>query len=194
MCFSLWLSLILNLKIILIWNIHLHILYMMLLLYSRAVYSCTVHICTGNTSNSDLWLVCPILLCFSLVDHLWGHTRESFKHSLSWRSSLSPPLHLTSSSVQHQTVNFRIIIINRRVWILVWSVYCARTSERINPNEQFYISEGWNIMNGMGLSLSEICCLFCCPPCPSRIAAKLAFLPPEPTYSFEVNIIIMWLL
>ncbi|KAM3875988.1 alpha/beta hydrolase domain-containing protein 17A [Diretmus argenteus] len=34
-----------------------------------------------------------------------------------------------------------------------------------------------------GLSLSELCCLFCCPPCPSRIAAKLAFLPPEPTYS-----------
>lgn len=35
-----------------------------------------------------------------------------------------------------------------------------------------------------GLSLSELCCLFCCPPCPSKIAAKLAFLPPEPTYSF----------
>lgn len=35
-----------------------------------------------------------------------------------------------------------------------------------------------------GLSLSELCCLFCCPPCPSRIAAKLAFLPPEPTYTF----------
>lgn len=34
-----------------------------------------------------------------------------------------------------------------------------------------------------GLSFSELCCLFCCPPCPSRIAAKLAFLPPEPTYS-----------
>ncbi|XP_047230553.1 alpha/beta hydrolase domain-containing protein 17A [Girardinichthys multiradiatus] len=34
------------------------------------------------------------------------------------------------------------------------------------------------------LSLSELCCLFCCPPCPSRIAAKLAFLPPEPTYAF----------
>ena len=42
-------------------------------------------------------------------------------------------------------------------------------------------------MNGMGLSLSEICCLFCCPPCPSKIAAKLAFLPPEPTYTFEVG-------
>jgi pimeloyl-ACP methyl ester carboxylesterase len=40
-------------------------------------------------------------------------------------------------------------------------------------------------MNGMGLSLSEICCLFCCPPCPSKIAAKLAFLPPETTYTFE---------
>ncbi len=37
-------------------------------------------------------------------------------------------------------------------------------------------------MSGMGLSFSELCCLFCCPPCPSRIAAKLAFLPPEPTY------------
>ncbi|KAL4608124.1 protein ABHD17A-like [Arapaima gigas] len=37
------------------------------------------------------------------------------------------------------------------------------------------------IMNG--LSVSELCCLFCCPPCPSRIAAKLAFLPPEPTYA-----------
>uniref|UniRef100_A0AAV2KRC5 Serine aminopeptidase S33 domain-containing protein n=1 Tax=Knipowitschia caucasica TaxID=637954 RepID=A0AAV2KRC5_KNICA len=35
-----------------------------------------------------------------------------------------------------------------------------------------------------GLSLSELCCLFCCPPCPSQIASKLAFLPPEPTYRF----------
>ncbi|KAK6642684.1 Alpha/beta hydrolase domain-containing protein 17B [Polyplax serrata] len=36
-----------------------------------------------------------------------------------------------------------------------------------------------------GLSISELCCLICCPPCPSRIAAKLAFFPPEPTYSFQ---------
>ena len=36
-----------------------------------------------------------------------------------------------------------------------------------------------------GLSFSELCYLFCCPPCPSRIAAKLAFLPPNPTYRFE---------
>jgi len=36
------------------------------------------------------------------------------------------------------------------------------------------------IMNGLGFS--ELCGLFCCPPFPSRIAAKLAFLPPEPTY------------
>ncbi|XP_037537659.1 abhydrolase domain containing 17A, depalmitoylase a [Nematolebias whitei] len=34
-----------------------------------------------------------------------------------------------------------------------------------------------------GLSIRELCCLFCCPPCPGRIAAKLAFLPPEPTYA-----------
>lgn len=36
-------------------------------------------------------------------------------------------------------------------------------------------------------SFSELCCLFCCPPCPSRIAAKLAFLPPEPTYMLVAN-------
>lgn len=35
-----------------------------------------------------------------------------------------------------------------------------------------------------GLSFSELCCLFCWPPCPGQIAAKLAFLPPEATYSF----------
>ncbi|XP_037079749.1 alpha/beta hydrolase domain-containing protein 17B-like [Pollicipes pollicipes] len=38
-----------------------------------------------------------------------------------------------------------------------------------------------------GLSLTELCCLFCCPPCPSRIAAKLAFLPPEATYSLMAD-------
>ena len=32
--------------------------------------------------------------------------------------------------------------------------------------------------------MKELCCLLCCPPCPARIAAKLAFLPPDPTYSF----------
>ncbi|KPP67486.1 alpha/beta hydrolase domain-containing protein 17C-like [Scleropages formosus] len=36
-----------------------------------------------------------------------------------------------------------------------------------------------------GFSISELCWLFCCPPCPGRIAAKLAFLPPEPTYSVQ---------
>uniref|UniRef100_A0A182JS86 palmitoyl-protein hydrolase n=1 Tax=Anopheles christyi TaxID=43041 RepID=A0A182JS86_9DIPT len=32
-------------------------------------------------------------------------------------------------------------------------------------------------------NFGELCCLFCCPPLPGRIAAKLAFLPPEPTYN-----------
>ncbi len=37
-----------------------------------------------------------------------------------------------------------------------------------------------------GLSVPELCYLFCCPPLPSRIAAKLAFLPPDPsTYSVD---------
>eukprot|EP00116_Pleurobrachia_bachei_P009649 sb/3469911/ len=34
-----------------------------------------------------------------------------------------------------------------------------------------------------GFSFSDICCLLCCPPVPSRIAAKLAFVPPEPSYA-----------
>lgn len=34
-----------------------------------------------------------------------------------------------------------------------------------------------------GFSIKELCCLFCCPPCPGRIAAKLSFLPPIPTYA-----------
>ena len=38
-----------------------------------------------------------------------------------------------------------------------------------------------------GLSVGELCCLFCCPPCPSKIVAKLAFLPPQPTYKLIVN-------
>nr|XP_023698812.1 protein ABHD17C [Paramormyrops kingsleyae] len=38
-----------------------------------------------------------------------------------------------------------------------------------------------------GFSIGELCWLFCCPPCPSRIAAKLAFLPPEPTYSVQTD-------
>lgn len=35
-----------------------------------------------------------------------------------------------------------------------------------------------------GFSFSDVLCLFCCPPLPGPIAAKLAFLPPEPTYNF----------
>ncbi|XP_055694110.1 alpha/beta hydrolase domain-containing protein 17B isoform X2 [Lutzomyia longipalpis] len=38
-----------------------------------------------------------------------------------------------------------------------------------------------------GLSFSELCCLFCCPPCPGRIASKLAFLPPEVSYELKAD-------
>lgn len=44
-----------------------------------------------------------------------------------------------------------------------------------------------NLIHPVLSSFSELCCLFCCPPCPSRIAAKLAFLPPEPTYALIDN-------
>eukprot|EP00123_Amoebidium_parasiticum_P003699 comp14991_c0_seq1/m.11599 comp14991_c0_seq1/g.11599 ORF comp14991_c0_seq1/g.11599 comp14991_c0_seq1/m.11599 type:complete len:285 (-) comp14991_c0_seq1:523-1377(-) len=37
-------------------------------------------------------------------------------------------------------------------------------------------------------AFSALCCLFCCPPIPSRIAAKLAFLPPKPaSYTVRQN-------
>lgn len=32
------------------------------------------------------------------------------------------------------------------------------------------------------VSLRDLCSLFCCPPLPSSIVAKLAFMPPEPSY------------
>ncbi|KAK4472772.1 hypothetical protein MN116_002705 [Schistosoma mekongi] len=38
-------------------------------------------------------------------------------------------------------------------------------------------------MVSMSNLFGEICQLFCCPPRPSHIVAKLAFLPPPPTYS-----------
>lgn len=40
---------------------------------------------------------------------------------------------------------------------------------------------------GGQLSFRDLCCLFCCPPCPSNIVAKLAFMPPEPTYRLREN-------
>nr|XP_056717485.1 alpha/beta hydrolase domain-containing protein 17B-like [Euleptes europaea] len=37
------------------------------------------------------------------------------------------------------------------------------------------------------LSLRNLCCLFCCPPWPGKIISKLAFLPPEPTYTLRCD-------
>ncbi|KAK9881938.1 hypothetical protein WA026_018133 [Henosepilachna vigintioctopunctata] len=34
-------------------------------------------------------------------------------------------------------------------------------------------------------TLKQFCFLFCCPPCPSSVAAKIAFLPPDPSYQFQ---------
>uniref|UniRef100_A0A1I7XR90 Hydrolase_4 domain-containing protein n=1 Tax=Heterorhabditis bacteriophora TaxID=37862 RepID=A0A1I7XR90_HETBA len=33
------------------------------------------------------------------------------------------------------------------------------------------------------VSMRDLCCLFCCPPFPSSIVSKLAFMPPESSYS-----------
>ncbi|OQV17159.1 hypothetical protein BV898_08739 [Hypsibius exemplaris] len=37
-----------------------------------------------------------------------------------------------------------------------------------------------------GITCRDVCWLFCCPPWPSSIAAKLAFVPPEASYKFVV--------
>lgn len=35
------------------------------------------------------------------------------------------------------------------------------------------------------MTFKKLCQLFCCPPWPSSIAAKLAFMPPTPSYDFR---------
>lgn len=35
---------------------------------------------------------------------------------------------------------------------------------------------------GGRVSVKDLCCLFCCPPLPSSIVSKLAFMPPEASY------------
>lgn len=32
------------------------------------------------------------------------------------------------------------------------------------------------------ITIKDLCCLFCCPPLPSSIVSKLAFMPPESSY------------
>lgn len=61
----------------------------------------------------------------------------------------------------------------------------TNTNNNNNDNDNIVIeaTSSPNAQKMNGLTLSELCCLFCCPPCPARIAAKLAFLPPEPTYT-----------
>ena len=52
----------------------------------------------------------------------------------------------------------------------------------------FRVASG--VMMAAGLSwpsIRKLCSIFCCPPLPSRIAAKLAFVPPEPTYMIVEN-------
>lgn len=76
--------------------------------------------------------------------------------------------------------NYQEIILayqsKKEVWISFLKIYIY-----FFTNSYLSYSDLCQKMNG--LSIRELCCLFCCPPCPSRIAAKLAFLPPEPTYA-----------
>uniref|UniRef100_A0AAV2JWZ7 palmitoyl-protein hydrolase n=1 Tax=Knipowitschia caucasica TaxID=637954 RepID=A0AAV2JWZ7_KNICA len=68
--------------------------------------------------------------------------------------------------------------------LFLFPVYGPRLRDyRVCVNRPGCLTQGFYIQKMNGLSIRELCCLFCCPPCPSRIAAKLAFLPPEPTYA-----------
>ena len=39
-------------------------------------------------------------------------------------------------------------------------------------------------MNQTTTTIKDLCCIFCCPPWPSKVVAKLAFLPPNTSYDF----------
>lgn len=84
-------------------------------------------------------------------------------------------------------------MVSRALFVEVWVIF----SENLQSSLSMFPSHSANLINlnfqlprffySPLASFSELCCLFCCPPCPSRIAAKLAFLPPEPTYSLVPN-------
>jgi len=56
----------------------------------------------------------------------------------------------------------------------------------LSPSHLFRVSVIFppDVLAMNGMTFSELMYLFCCPPLPSRIAAKLAFLPPPITYDF----------
>lgn len=71
------------------------------------------------------------------------------------------------------------------VTLIVWiSIHTTRSLDTSRYSERSVSARMAPNREMNGLSLSELCCLFCCPPLPGRIASKLAFLPPEATYSF----------
>lgn len=71
-----------------------------------------------------------------------------------------------------------LITVKSQIWTCPSSKSCA-----CFYNRSLALFLPVSVLRMNHLSLSELCCLFCCPPCPSKIASKLAFLPPEPTYS-----------
>lgn len=74
-----------------------------------------------------------------------------------------------------------------RAYVLLLFPVCNRL-KRIAAKIALSVSELNQKRKAMnGLSLSELCCLFCCPPCPGRIASKLAFLPPECSYELKAD-------
>ncbi|EFO24508.1 hypothetical protein LOAG_03978 [Loa loa] len=63
--------------------------------------------------------------------------------------------------------------------------YCSdkqSTVEITTMTTQLASQSGGGGGGGGRVSVKDLCCLFCCPPLPSSIVSKLAFMPPEASY------------
>lgn len=96
-------------------------------------------------------------------------------HTTSLTPPLSPPKQTTHPSKTHAHMHTHPP--SASIPLNQMSQHHPKIPPKKNTNNNQKNTSHYN-----ALSFSELCCLFCCPPCPGRIAAKLAFLPPEPTY------------
>ena len=121
----------------------------------------------------------------------WGE-HHSFKSSVTQNCPFGVPLVISLLGMQRQ-ISTPVVWESPEALVLMRLLYASQFSKEIlafiwllNFIYLFFNHPHCpphSVLRMNHLSLGELCCLFCCPPCPSKIASKLAFLPPEPTYS-----------
>ncbi|KAI6182289.1 Alpha/beta hydrolase domain-containing protein 17C [Aphelenchoides bicaudatus] len=58
---------------------------------------------------------------------------------------------------------------------------------RMPPNGEVAVMSTQQNPNQSRVSFRDLCALFCCPPFPSAIVSKLAFMPPNPSYRIDYD-------